>query len=258
MYSMTLAKRYNQTIQYEIGVDESGRGTLFGSVFVAAVMFPDDIEVPKDIPLNDSKKLTPLRRAKVREWIEKNALKYHVTSRDSDYIDKHNILQATLSGMNECIKELIGDKPPESVHVVIDGNRFVPEDVDIQYTTVEKADAKFIHVAAASVLAKEYHDDHIRELVKEDPTLTRYKIDGNMGYGAAAHIDAIKLHGPSRWHRKSFKPCKDMIPQTEENKESETRKRDKELIVRLRKQLETKQKEYQEKYGESPLDDEHK
>lgn len=250
-----LAQRHNNEIEYELGVDESGRGTLFGSVFVAAVMFPKDIEVPKDIPLNDSKKLTPMRRAKVREWIEKNALQYHVTSRDSDYIDKHDIWQATLSGMNECIEILSQDKSPEHVHVVIDGNRFVPKSIDIQYTTVEKADAKYIHVAAASILAKEYHDDHIRDLVKEDPTLTRYKIDGNMGYGTPTHIAAIKEHGPSRWHRKSFNPCKGMVSstQTPETKIA-AKKRDKDVIIRLRKQLATKEKEYQEKYGESPDD----
>lgn len=249
---MVLSKRHNNEIEYEIGVDESGRGTLFGSVFVAAVMFPKDIEVPKDIPLDDSKKLTPLRRAKVRKWIEQNALQYHVTSRDSDYIDEHNIWQSILSGMNECIETLSKDKSSEDVHVVIDGNKFIPKSVDIQYTTVEKADGKYIHVAAASILAKEYHDDYIREMVKEDPNLKLYKIDGNMGYGSSAHMDAIKMHGPSRWHRKTFKPCKDMIPKSEENNKSETRKRDKELIVRLRKQLAAKEKEYQEKYSESP------
>lgn len=249
-----LSHRLNETFDYEIGIDESGRGTLFGSVFIAGVIFPRDIQVPKDVPLNDSKKLTPKRRAKVRQWIESNALQWHVASRDAHYIDKHNILKATLSGMHECIEELTRGKNLENVHVVIDGNYFVPNNMDIQYTTKEKADAKYIHVAAASILAKEHHDDHIRELVKQDPTLERYKLDGNMGYGSSSHISAIKQYGPSKWHRMSFKPCKDMAPVSvtlPTPDDSEERKKQQEDIIKLQKLLNKKQKEYLDKYGES-------
>lgn len=251
---MMLSHRLNDEIDYEIGIDESGRGTLFGSVFVAGVIFPRDIVVPTDIPLNDSKKLTPKRRAKVRQWIESNALQWHVASRDAEYIDKHNILKATLSGMHECIDTLTRNKNLENVHVVIDGNYFVPNNIDIQFTTKEKADAKYIHVAAASILAKEHHDDHIRELVKQDPTLEKYKIDGNMGYGSSSHISAIKQYGPSKWHRMSFKPCKDMVPvsvSVSDDSVEEERKKHQEEIAKLQKLLSKKQKEYLEKYGES-------
>lgn len=210
-----LEHRHNKDFTWELGVDESGRGTLIGSVFIAAVMFPQDIQIPKEIVLNDSKKLSHKRRAKAREWIEANALKWHVASRDAEYIDKHNIWMATLSGMNECIMAVIGDTPMDEIHAVIDGNRFIPEDIDMQFTTIEKADAKYLHVASASILAKEHHDDHIKALLAMDQSFDKYCLSSNMGYGTLAHRTAIMEHGCSQWHRKSFKPCSDTIPKNQ-------------------------------------------
>jgi ribonuclease HII len=207
---------HNENVDYEIGVDESGRGTLFGPVFAAAVVFAKTTTVPSDVPLNDSKKLTPKRRAVVRKWVEENALAWSVAQRDHDYIDKHNIWKATLSAMSEAINNVKTQlKQSKSVSLVIDGNRFDNKEVGLPFVAIEKADAKYVHVAAASVLAKEHHDDTVRQLIAQHPELAVYNLTSSMGYATSKHCEAIREHGPSQWHRKTFGKVKEYVTHSE-------------------------------------------
>jgi ribonuclease HII len=188
------------------GLDESGQGPLFGRVYGAAVILnPEIILHPY---LDDSKKMTPKRRAIVREWIEENALVYQVCWRDEKRIDEVNILNAKMEAWHEAISRL--DIEPELL--LVDGTQFKPywilndrEDYIIPYKTIVEGDAQYACIAAASVLAKEYHDQYIKELCQNEPELEqKYHLCSNKGYGTAYHMWAISYYGPSIYHRKSF------------------------------------------------------
>jgi ribonuclease HII len=188
------------------GLDESGQGPLFGRVYGAAVILNPEIVLHPY--LNDSKKMTFKRRAIVREWIEENALDYQVCWRDEKRIDEVNILNAKMEAWHEAISKL--DIQPELL--LVDGTQFKPywivnekEDYIIPYKTIVEGDAQYAAIAAASVLAKEYHDQYIIELCKNEPELEqKYHLCSNKGYGTAYHIWAISEYGPSIYHRKSF------------------------------------------------------
>jgi len=188
------------------GLDESGQGPLFGRVYGAAVILHPEIELHPY--LDDSKKITPKRRVIVRDWIEENALDYQVCYRDEKRIDEVNILNAKMEAWHESISKL--DIEPELL--LVDGTQFKPywivndkEDFIIPYKTIVEGDTKYAAIAAASVLAKEYHDDYIKELCKNEPELEqKYHLCSNKGYGTSYHIWAISEYGPSIYHRKSF------------------------------------------------------
>lgn len=196
----------NDTNKLIAGLDESGQGPLFGRVYGAVVILnPEIILHPY---LNDSKKMTAKRRAIVREWIEENALDYQVCWRDEKRIDEVNILNAKMEAWHEAISKL--DIQPELL--LVDGTQFKPywivddkEDFIIPYKTIVEGDNQYAAIAAASVLAKEYHDEYIIELCKNEPELEqKYHLCSNKGYGTAYHIWAISEYGPSIYHRKSF------------------------------------------------------
>ena len=177
----------------EAGCDEAGRGPLAGSVFAAAVILPKDFYHPL---LNDSKKMTEKARETLRPIIEQEAIAWAVEEVTAEEIDTINILNASITGMQRAVRRL--EVKPE--FLLIDGNRFKPFD-GYEYQCVVKGDAKFASIAAASVLAKTYRDEYMRNLAKEYP---QYGWDRNMGYPTKEHIDAIIRHGYTPYHRKSF------------------------------------------------------
>lgn len=177
----------------EAGCDEAGRGCLAGPVFAAAVILPADFEC--DI-LNDSKQLSEKVRYQLRPIIEEQAIAWGVGIVNNEEIDKINILRASFLAMHRAIDAL--KITPQ--YLLIDGNRFVAYQ-QIRHTCIVKGDAKFLPIAAASVLAKTYRDDYMLELHKEYPC---YGWDHNKGYPTVQHRDAIANHGVTPYHRLSF------------------------------------------------------
>ena len=177
----------------EAGCDEAGRGPLAGPVFAAAVILPKDFHHPL---LNDSKKMTEKARELLRPIIEREAIAWAVEEVSAEEIDTINILNASIAGMQRAVRKL--SVKPE--FLLIDGNRFKPFD-DYRYQCIVKGDAKFTSIAAASVLAKTYRDEYMRKLAQEHP---HYGWERNMGYPTKEHIEAIRRHGYTPEHRKSF------------------------------------------------------
>lgn len=175
------------------GVDEAGRGPLMGPVCAAAVILPENAELEG---VNDSKKLSEKKREALFEVIKEKAVAWSVAFASVEEIEEVNILNATYLAMNRAIEGL--SIPAD--YALIDGNR-VPKDIKVPCETVIKGDAKSLSIAAASILAKVSRDRLILEYDKELP---EYKFADHKGYGTAAHIEAIKKYGPSKYHRPSF------------------------------------------------------
>lgn len=190
---MAELKPYMMSGRLEAGCDEAGRGPLAGPVFAAAVILPEDFYHPL---LNDSKQMTAAQRELLRPIIEKEALAWAVTRIDVEEIDSLNILWASVTGMQRSVLKL----KPRPDFLLIDGNKFRPFD-GFAYSTVVHGDATYASIAAASVLAKTYRDDCMRDLAKKFP---EYGWDKNMGYPTAEHIAAIRKYGFTEHHRKSF------------------------------------------------------
>lgn len=177
----------------EAGCDEAGRGCLAGPVFAAAVILPQDFS--NDL-LNDSKQLTEKQRYLLRPIIEKEALAWAVGVVSAEEIDKINILAASFLAMHRAVDDL--KIRPE--HLLIDGNRFKPY-ANVPFTTIVKGDGKMASIAAASILAKTYRDDFMNKIAVEYP---QYDWLSNKGYPTVKHRNAIKEHGITPYHRKSF------------------------------------------------------
>ena len=177
----------------EAGCDEAGRGCLAGSVYAAAVILPSDYQ---NELLNDSKKLTAKKRYALREEIERDAIAWAVGIVTPEEIDKINILNASFLAMHRALDQLM--VRPEAV--IVDGNRFKPYQ-DLPSTTIVKGDGKFLSIAAASILAKTYRDDYMLSLAEEYP---QYDWQSNMGYPTKKHRQAIREHGITPYHRKSY------------------------------------------------------
>ena len=177
----------------EAGCDEAGRGCLAGSVYAAAVILPPDYQ---NELLNDSKKLTAKKRYALREEIERDAIAWAVGIVTPEEIDKINILNASFLAMHRALDQL--KVRPEAV--IVDGNRFKPYQ-DLPSTTIVKGDEKYLSIAAASILAKTYRDDYMLSLAEEYP---QYDWQSNMGYPTKKHRQAIREHGITPYHRKSY------------------------------------------------------
>ncbi len=188
-------KQYMHSDLVEAGCDEAGRGPLAGPVFAAAVIMPKDFYHPR---LNDSKKMNAKDRELLRGIIEKEAVAWAVVEVSAGEIDELNILWASVEGMHRAIRKLASR--PE--FILVDGNRFKPID-GIPYETVVHGDATYTSIAAASVLAKTYRDDRMREIAAQYP---QYGWERNMGYPTREHIEAIKKWGYTPFHRRSFHP----------------------------------------------------
>ena len=188
-----LKPHYLPTSIHEAGCDEAGRGCLAGSVYAAAVIFPPDYTNEE---LNDSKQLTAKRRYALREIIERDAQAWALGIVTAEEIDRINILNASILAMHRALDQL-GVRPEA---VIVDGNRFKPYG-DLPYTTIVKGDGKYQAIAAASILAKTFRDDYMDALDDECP---QYGWRRNKGYPTREHREAIRQHGITPYHRRSY------------------------------------------------------
>ena len=188
----------------EVGLDEVARGCMFGRVYTAAVIWPEDFEEDPNYIIKDSKKLTKKKREELYDYIINTALDWNINYMEHQEIDKLNILQATMKSMHINLDNLLIDVD----HILVDGTNF-NQYSNIPYTCIPKGDNKYYSIAAASILAKVEHDRYIEELCKNEPELhEKYDLLNNMGYGTKNHMDNIKKYGISKYHRKSFGICK--------------------------------------------------
>jgi ribonuclease HII len=184
----------------EAGCDEAGRGCIAGPVFAAAVILPHQFRDPL---LDDSKKLSPKTRKLLRTVIETEAIAFGVGIVDEKEIDRINILNASFLAMHRALEQL----SPVPEYLIIDGNRF-KSFLDLPFTCIVKGDSKFASIAAASILAKTHRDEYMTGLHHEHP---KYDWNTNMGYPTRSHRQAILVHGPSPYHRRSFRLLNDQM-----------------------------------------------
>jgi ribonuclease HII len=196
----TMLKSHYYEGLVEAGCDEAGRGCLAGAVYAAAVILPPDYHHEL---LNDSKQLTERRRYQLREVIERDALSWAVGVVGPEEIDEINILNASFLAMHRALDQLT--VRPQAI--IVDGNRFKPYHdpagfgVQLPHTCIVKGDGKYLSIAAASILAKTYRDDYMKQLAQEYPW---YDWQGNKGYPTKKHREAIREHGITPYHRKSY------------------------------------------------------
>lgn len=212
---------------YEIGVDEAGRGPMFGRLYVGAVVLPKGAETFEHTWMKDSKKFTSKKKIReVAECIKTKSLAWSVQYIEADIIDEINIRQAVFRGMHAAIKETIETMTLAHYEsgdplLLIDGNDFKSYTIfsnetgeirEIPSITIEGGDNKYTAIAAASILAKVARDDYIAEMCAQYPELVaRYSIDKNMGYGTPPHMAGIRQHGITQWHRRSYGLCKTSV-----------------------------------------------
>lgn len=207
---------------YEICIDEVGRGCMFGDVVVSSVILPklqDESFDTKNI--KDSKKFTNKQKLYNEcDNITNNVYFHHTAALSNTIIDEINILQAVMKGMHQCALRCIEyihihekeNFDPHKILLVIDGNYFIPFEyngVYINHVTVKQGDGKYIGIAAASIIAKTTRDKDIIQLCQRYPLLNEYyNLEKNVGYGSKAHLDGINQYGITQWHRKTFGSCK--------------------------------------------------
>lgn len=185
---------YHDPQLIEAGCDEAGRGCLAGPVFAAAVILPKHFRHPL---LNDSKQLTEQQRLELRCIIKASATSWAVAQVDPAEIDQVNILNASFLAMHRALDKL--ETPPELI--LVDGNRFTPYH-NIEHRCIIKGDGIYMSIAAASILAKTYRDDYMAELADSHP---QYGWSNNKGYPTKAHREALRYHGVTPHHRRSFR-----------------------------------------------------
>ena len=221
-----LQRFYNEDSRHELCLDEVGRGCLFGRVYVACVVLPKDVGAFDGKDIKDSKKFSSKKKLREKaEYIKEHALVWIVAYADAKKVDEVNILQATMQTMHDAVKETLlklGEPSLSDCLAVVDGNYFhsyrtfdtISETiVEMPSVTVEQGDSKYMGIAAASILAKAARDDWIIQMCTEFPVLQeRYGMMSNMGYGTKVHMQGIKEHGITQWHRKTFgEACKNAL-----------------------------------------------
>ena len=192
MYEMFSFEREYGNHQAICGIDEVGRGPLAGPVVAGAVILPRDCKI---LYLNDSKQLSAKKRDELYDVIMENAVAVGIGMASPRRIDEINILQATYEAMREAVSKL------EPVPQILLNDAVTIPDVTIPQVPIIKGDAKSISIAAASIVAKVTRD---RMMVEYDKVMPEYGFASNKGYGAAAHIEALKKYGPSPIHRATF------------------------------------------------------
>jgi ribonuclease HII len=197
--------------QVEVGLDEAGRGSLWGRLYVGAVIMSPEDEAYFDNGvtlrlITDSKKLTPRRRAVLNDFIRENAIEAVVAYAEPAEVDALNVLQADMAAMHRALKSM--ETPFQ--RILVDGDYWKPWSVDgeiVPAYTIPGGDAKSLTIAAASILAKEAHDAWVRGQIEADPTLDeKWGLGSNMGYGTATHMTGLKSWGAHTLHRRSFAP----------------------------------------------------
>lgn len=210
---MSLLSFYENNDIQEIGVDEVGRGPMFGRVYTAAVVLPKNNTFKHEL-MKDSKKFTSEKKLKeVYNYIKENAIYYSVTYEDEKSIDANNIKEATHLSMHKSIKSIPNY---QNSLLLIDGINFksltyFDNDLikQVNNICIEKGDGKYTAIAAASILAKVERDAYINELCEKNPFLVEYyDLKKNKGYGTKKHMEGIIKYGVSEMHRKSFGICK--------------------------------------------------
>ena len=215
---------HEDTAILEIGIDEAGRGPMFGRVYAGVVVLPKDDSFNHSL-MKDSKKFHSKKKIEeVAEYIKSHAVAWAVEYEDEITIDEINILQATQSAMHKGIKNILKQLASKSLEIdqvllLVDGNYFKPyttlnktktKMVTLKYEMIEGGDNKYSAIAAASILAKVDRDKYIDDLCLQNPDLIeKYAIDSNKGYGSKKHMDGIKQYGITKWHRKTFGICKE-------------------------------------------------
>ena len=206
---------YNDDNIIEIGIDEVGRGPMFGRVYTAAVILPK--EGFDHSKMKDSKKFHSKKKInEVSEYIKENAIAWSIQWEDEKVIDKINIRNATHSAMHKAIKEIYDKENDKNYVLLVDGNDFKPYIVikenileQVSHVCIEGGDNKYSSIAAASILAKVARDAYIDEMCVLNPELIeKYDLGNNKGYGTKKHMDGISEHGITEWHRRSFGICK--------------------------------------------------
>ncbi len=193
MSLLELENKYLQEGYVSIaGVDEVGRGPLAGPVCAAAVILPVGLEIEG---VNDSKKLTEKKREQLYDVIAEKALAWSVSFVEPEVIDEINIRQATHRAMEKAVNEL----SKQADFLLVDGNDKIPFSVPSAY--VVKGDAKSLSIAAASIMAKVTRDRYMVEMGIQYP---EYGFEKHKGYGTALHMEAIRKHGLTPLHRRSF------------------------------------------------------
>ena len=190
---MELIKKWSENY-VEAGCDEVGRGCLCGPVVAAAVILDDNFEQNL---VNDSKKLNFKTRLELDDYIKNNVKDYSIAELSPEFIDQHNILNASIHAMHNALDKLT--IRPELI--LVDGNKFHPYNF-IPHQCIIKGDSKVLSIAAASILAKNYRDQLMIQLHEEFP---EYGWNKNMGYATKVHIEALKKFGPTKYHRQSFR-----------------------------------------------------
>ena len=204
---MTQNNIYIKSDLSTIGVDEVGRGTLFGNVVAAAVIMPDNLDDELFHQIKDSKKLSFKKRTILASYIKEKALTYGIGIATPKEIDEINILQAAIKAMHRAL--FIAYKKNKFSSIIVDFKPISSPDDDeiIEYSCITKGDTKYINIAAASIIAKDYHDNEIINLVNDNPDLNKYDLLHNMGYATLKHRNAIITYGIHDLHRKTFSSC---------------------------------------------------
>jgi ribonuclease HII len=216
-----LQKYYDDANPYEIGIDEAGRGPLFGRLYVAGVILPKTSDFQHEM-MKDSKRFHSKKKIQATaEYIKQHAIAWSVHYVEPPVIDEINIRQSVFRGMHGCIRDILSRTDlgltEGNTLLLVDGNDFKPftlydtekEEIrSFRHETIEGGDNKYTAIAAASILAKVERDAYIADLCTLNPELAeRYGIDTNMGYGTKKHIQGIEEFGITQWHRKTYARC---------------------------------------------------
>ncbi len=216
-----LKLRHQDEYKYEVGIDEAGRGPMFGRLYVAAVILPkeDSETLFKYEWMKDSKRFTSEKKIKqVSDHIKQYAYAWAISYVEASVIDEINIRQSVFRGMHDCCRQILAANPhlnKDNTFLLVDGNDFAPYRVFSQESesiveypseTVEKGDGTYCSIAAASILAKVARDEYIRDICQQYPELDeRYGLLKNKGYGTKKHMEGLNTYGYSELHRKTFK-----------------------------------------------------
>ena len=203
-------EQYYQKDKLELGIDEAGRGCLFGPVSIAGVVWINE-ELDPSIEIKDSKKLCLKKRLLAYDYILNNSIANTSLLIHHEEIDKDNILKSTLKGMHKCVDNITEQLNIDTI--LVDGNQFnfyMDKNGEcINHKCIIKGDDTYKSIASASILAKVNRDNYINNLCEEYPELKKYDIHNNKGYGTKKHLNAIKEYGITKWHRKTFGICKE-------------------------------------------------
>ena len=207
----------NENNILEIGIDEAGRGPLFGRVYAGAVILPKNDKFKYEL-MKDSKKFTSYEKlSNTAEYIKKNAIKWSVSYCNEKEIDKFNIRKATHIAMHNATRNIINEHGKDlNYYLLVDGIDFTEMTIfknntlnSLNHTCIKGGDNKYSSIAAASILAKYERDKYIVKLCEDEPELQeKYHLKNNKGYGTKKHIEGILNYGISNYHRKTFGICK--------------------------------------------------